>query len=207
MVSDFSTFRLSEGLRTISLKVGSFHSSGLPLSYLCFIPSSQVNPKATISVRLAAVDAPEGAAFGSREQPYYKEAKKYLESNLLGKKVDVWPLRKDQYGRIVGMATVRDWGFRTKNISLEMVTRGLGVVYKASGAAYGGIQKDLFAAEEAAKSAKRGIWSQGDKLVLPGEHKAKTRAARESGEAEDPVEEEPKGIVSRLWGAIFGGRR
>ncbi|KAI9016011.1 hypothetical protein DFJ74DRAFT_252558 [Hyaloraphidium curvatum] len=162
----------------------------------------------TINVRLAGVDAPEGAAFGATEQPFYKEARRFLEKAVVGKDVEVQPLSKDQYGRIVGMVSTRDWtGFRRRNINLEMVQQGLAVVYKQGGAQYGSLEKQLLAAEEAAKVAKRGIWSQS-KIVLPGEHKAKLRAAAAGQEHKEDLTPAPGsgGIVSRLWAAVFGKR-
>lgn len=86
--------------------------------------------------------------------------------------------------------------------------QGLGVVYKATGAAYGGIQNELLAAEEAAKRARRGIWSQ-DKPVLPGEHKAKMREAKDKGKGKKETledDEVPRSLFSRVWGAVFGRR-
>lgn len=86
------------------------------------------------------------------EQPFYKEARQYLQSAVLGKKVAVDVLRKDQYGRIVGMVRVADWtSFKRRNVGLEMVAKGLAVVYRASGAVYGNLEGSLLNAEAAAK--------------------------------------------------------
>jgi len=55
----------------------------------------------TISIRLAGVDAPEMAHFGGKSQPFSTEAKQYLEQLVLGKRVTIQILQRDQYSRAV----------------------------------------------------------------------------------------------------------
>lgn len=55
----------------------------------------------TITVRLAAVDAPETAKFGGEGQPLADIAKALAEEELLGRKVFVKLLARDQYHRAI----------------------------------------------------------------------------------------------------------
>jgi len=51
--------------------------------------------------------------FGHTNQPFAVKSKKYLESQILGKKVHVQTLSRDQYGRIIGRTKVGMWPFRS----------------------------------------------------------------------------------------------
>lgn len=59
----------------------------------------------TLSVRIAGVDAPELAHFGNPAQPHGKESLEWLTKTVLGKRLRVQVLRRDQYGRIVSAFT------------------------------------------------------------------------------------------------------
>ncbi|KAF9160093.1 putative endonuclease lcl3 [Actinomortierella ambigua] len=153
-----------------------YHTPGGFLSgwgWLRHVPKSNQELKGqTMHVRLAGVDAPEGAHFGMPAQPFSKEALEWLRSQLLGKTVFVKPFAKDRYDRVVSMAWVR----RTipflpkKNVSLEMLKVGYGQVYKQAGAEYGGFLAEFERTEAAAKARKKGIWSQ-KVVVSAAEHK------------------------------------
>ncbi|KAF9978960.1 putative endonuclease lcl3 [Actinomortierella ambigua] len=126
----------------------------------------------TVHIRLAGVDAPEGAHFGMPAQPFSKEALEWLRSQVLGKTVFVKPYARDRYDRAVSMAWVRRSipFLPKKNISLEMLKIGYGQVYKQAGAEYGGILDKFERTEAAAKAKKKGIWSQKD-MVSAADHK------------------------------------
>lgn len=62
-------------------------------------------------VRLMGVDAPEKGRCG------YEEAKEYLTSRILGKKVRMKNGIVDDYGRLVANVIVEDFGFWTKYLS------------------------------------------------------------------------------------------
>ncbi|KAJ3048917.1 putative endonuclease lcl3 [Rhizophlyctis rosea] len=104
-------------------------------------------------------------------QPGSAEAKQWLTSQLLGRKVMVIPLRRDQYGRLVSMVYVRPWywPFR-RNVSLEMLKAGHATLYEQFNAEYGGMEDQFRAALLKAKSKNVGIWSQKD-YVPPSDHK------------------------------------
>jgi Staphylococcal nuclease homologue len=50
----------------------------------------------TIAVRLMGIDAPETAKFGAKGQPFSAEATAFVKEEVLGKRVTVKLLRKDQ---------------------------------------------------------------------------------------------------------------
>jgi len=142
----------------------------------------------TLSIRLAGIDAPELAHFGKPAQPHADEALRYLQYLLAerGKgRVRVWPLRRDQYERVVGVAFVRrrvmtfgeDGVVRRLiggggkksvlgpvwhvNVGLEMVRKGWATVYEGKiGVEFGGVgmEKVYREAERVAKEERLGIW-------------------------------------------------
>lgn len=137
----------------------------------------------TIHVRLAGVDAPELAHFGRPEQPFAREAHEWLTSYLLNRRVRVYVYRQDQYQRVVGSVFVRralDFPipFRKRDVSYEMLKRGLATVYEAkSGAEFGGadVEKKYRNAEWWAKTRGRGMWKgyrwRRDEWESPREYK------------------------------------
>lgn len=115
-----------------------------------------------ITIRLAGVDAPEGAHFGRPAQPYSFEALQWLQSRLLHRYVRVHIYRRDQYERVVGTVYVRRWLFFRTDVGLEMLHRGLATSYEAkSGAEFGGeaMEEKYLAAEAEAKKKNLGLWS------------------------------------------------
>lgn len=75
--------------------------------------------KKKIEIRLYGIDSPE------YDQPYSKEAKKYVKSRLSGRRVNVEGLYHDDYGRLVSLVFVSK-----KSINQELVENGLAWVYK-----------------------------------------------------------------------------
>ncbi|KAK5822807.1 hypothetical protein F5H01DRAFT_411030 [Linnemannia elongata] len=126
----------------------------------------------TLHIRLAGVDAPEGAHFGMPAQPFSAESLAWLRKELLGKNVTVQPYAKDRYERVVSMA----WypGFLPflpkKNVSKELLKVGYGQIYRQAGSQYGGLLKEFEKIENKAKKNKIGIWSQKD-MVSAADHK------------------------------------
>jgi len=145
------------------------------------IPSNKKDLQdATINIRLAGVDAPEAPHFGKPGQPYHKEAREWLESQLLGRRVWCKPVLRDQYQRTVAI-TCRPLplipGFlsRGRNISLMMLSAGWGVTYTSTNAEYGSSTADAFKNVEAkARNARRGMWASKVPLETPSEYKRRT---------------------------------
>ena len=127
----------------------------------------------TIMVRIAAVDSPETAKFGQEGQPFGEEAKQFATKAVLGKRVRVKALAKDRYDRLLG--TVRyDHGIAgEKDLSEELLRRGLAVVYRQGGAQYDGRKSEFEGLEREAKQARRGLWSQKGGGESPAEYKAR----------------------------------
>jgi endonuclease YncB( thermonuclease family) len=133
-----------------------FHTPGgrlLGWGWLRQIPTTrkELAKAGTIHVRLAGVDAPEGAHFGNQAQPYAVEAQNWLTNQVLGKRVRVQLLARDRYERVVCSVKVWRWGIR-RDISLEMARAGWAELYDNAGAEYGGLEKELRSAVETARS-------------------------------------------------------
>ena len=94
-------------------------------------------------VRLDRIDAPE------KDQPYGKESTAYLTSLIRGKTVRVEWVKKDQYGRVLGVV------FLDKtDVNLKMVETGNAHHYS-----YFDKTPAYAAAESAAKEKKLGLWA------------------------------------------------
>eukprot|EP00640_Fibrocapsa_japonica_P002745 CAMPEP_0113935894 /NCGR_PEP_ID=MMETSP1339-20121228/2931_1 /TAXON_ID=94617 /ORGANISM="Fibrocapsa japonica" /LENGTH=246 /DNA_ID=CAMNT_0000938185 /DNA_START=175 /DNA_END=915 /DNA_ORIENTATION=+ /assembly_acc=CAM_ASM_000762 len=129
----------------------------------------------SLAVRIAGVDTPETAKFGSTGQPLGKEAKQFVERQLpLGRKVSVQLLSKDQYERIVAKVSYGTWPFK-KDLSEELLKKGLAVIYRQTGAEYAGKLPTYEKLESKAKSKKMGVWQEG--LESPAEYKRRQKAA------------------------------
>lgn len=130
--------------------------------------------KGTLHIRLCGVDAPERSHFGKPAQPYADEALDWLRSYILGSKVKVKLLSPDQYGRIVGKV-LKPTLFGKKNVSLEMIKNGCGVVYEGKSHAEFDGDEELFKYHEIrAKKNKVGLWKKGLKQT-PGQYKKQYR--------------------------------
>ncbi|KAI8061492.1 uncharacterized protein B0P05DRAFT_477508 [Gilbertella persicaria] len=130
-----------------------YHTPGFGWGWIRNIPKTKKElQNQTISVRIAGVDAPEGSHFGMPAQPYSKEAKAFLTDLVLNRRVQLQLLSRDQYGRVVGMASVRKPPFfLRKNVSAEMLKAGLASIYTAKGAQYAGMLDQLKSYEARAK--------------------------------------------------------
>ena len=125
----------------------------------------------TIIVRIAAVDTPEIAKYGKPGQKYGKEAADFTKRAILGKSVSLKLLSKDKYNRALGIVKYKD-GFVEKDLSAELLSHGLAVVYRQSGAQYDGGIDRWNVLEANAKASKLGIWSEKN-VILPSEFKKK----------------------------------
>ncbi|VUC19836.1 unnamed protein product [Clonostachys rosea] len=140
-----------------------FHTPGgkaVGWGWLRRIPNTRKELKdRTIPIRIAGVDAPEGAHFGKPAQPFAAEALKWLSDYTLHRNVRAYVYKRDQYNRIVATVYVRRFFIR-RNVGLEMVKRGLATTYEAkSGGEYGGLKEVYEKAEAKAKKQRKGMWS------------------------------------------------
>ncbi|KAJ5403670.1 hypothetical protein N7509_003541 [Penicillium cosmopolitanum] len=172
-----------------------FHTPGGRIAGWGWLPWKKVptNKKElkdnTIHIRLAGVDAPELAHFGRPEQPFARETHAWLTEYLSNRRVRASVYKQDQYNRVVASVFVRrafDFPpFRRRDVSYEMLRRGLATVYEAKvGAEYGGdaMEKKYRRAEWWAKRRSKGLWKDiGPDWESPREYK--TRMGKS-----DPVE-------------------
>ena len=133
----------------------------------------------TIALRIAAVDTPETAKFGKPGQPFGEEATLFTKRRVLNRRVRVRCYSRDQYGRIVGTVTYgpRLVPFARRDLSTQLLKRGLASVYRSAGAIYGERALDGWSRiEERAQRRLLGMWSGGvGKASLPSDFKAKQR--------------------------------
>lgn len=167
----------------------------------------------TIHIRLAGVDAPEGAHFGRPAQEHYAQCLGWLKDQVLGKTVYCQLLRRDQYSRVVAMPYLKprllpNFLARGRCIPIEMLKAGWSVTYKEGGAQYGDYSVEQFVQlEQEAKAARRGIWKSGDLKETPAAYKRKYAKDAEVAEAAEPeVEAKPRPGIWRRMLNVFGRR-
>ncbi|CAL5872897.1 uncharacterized protein PFLUO_LOCUS7166 [Penicillium psychrofluorescens] len=136
------------------------------------VPSTKKELKDnTIHIRLAGVDAPELAHFGRPEQPFARDAHVWLTQYLSNRRVRALVHRQDQYHRVVASVFVRRAfdlpPFRRRDVSYEMLKRGLATVYEAKvGSEFGGddMEQQYRRAEWWAKVRAKGLWKDYRKI-------------------------------------------
>jgi micrococcal nuclease len=126
---------------TLQLKVTSVHDGDT----LTGINESNEQVK----VRLDAIDAPE------LSQPYGQASRKALGEKVFGKVVTVTTKKRDQYGRVIGHVIVDK-----RDVNLELLEEG--AVWH-----YGQYDRNkrLREAEQAARTAKKGLWREPDPVA------------------------------------------
>lgn len=112
-----------------------------------------------VKVRLFGVDAPE------KKQAYGLNALDFASNLAKGKKVNLRPHAKDQYGRTVGEIILADG----RNINEELLRNGCVWHYKQ-------YSKDpkWAAMEEEARAARKGLWA-GKRPTPPWEYRKRNR--------------------------------
>ena len=113
-------------------------------------------------IRMLGIDAPEtpkGTKFPG--QPYGKDAEAYLKQLVEGKRVTVEIYGVDRYKRLLSIIFLD-----RKDMNLAMIQAGLAEVYRGpeSDNPY---KPQYQAAENAARSARKGMWVQGDAYESP----------------------------------------
>lgn len=151
---------------------GAIHETSSPTdSFFFFSPPFRTTQ---IPIRIAGVDAPEGAHFGRPAQPFAAEALTWLSQYILNRNVRAYIYKRDQYNRIVATVYIRRFLIR-RDVGLEMIKRGLATTYEAkSGGEYGGLKATYEAAEANAKRQRKGMWSvKPRKFESPREYKSR----------------------------------
>jgi endonuclease YncB( thermonuclease family) len=100
--------------------------------------------KAPVRIRLYGIDCPE------HDQDFGTRAKQFTSDKVFGKTVEVVPVEKDRYERQVAKIYIDG-----KYLNQIIVAEGLAWWYKR----YAPKDVDLKDAENAARSAKKGLWS------------------------------------------------
>lgn len=109
-------------------------------------------------IRLAGIDCPE------RKQPWNARAKEFLSDHVFDHTVTVDWTKRDRYKRILGKV-VRDG----RDVNLALVADGLCWWYRKYAGEQTAVDRVLYEdAEEEARSARRGVWSD-PKPVPPWE--------------------------------------
>ncbi|PQE20181.1 putative endonuclease lcl3 protein [Rutstroemia sp. NJR-2017a BBW] len=160
-----------------------FHTPGGRLGGWGWLPGRKILPEKkdlkgkTIHVRLAGIDAPEGAHFGKVAQPFSAEALAWLKNYILDRRVRAYIYKRDQYDRVVATVYVRRFLFR-RDVGMEMLKAGMATVYEAKmGAEFGDFEEKYRAIEEQAKKKKLGMWSGKAKdYESPRDYKIRTAA-------------------------------
>ncbi|KAF8958556.1 SNase-domain-containing protein [Flammula alnicola] len=163
----------------------------------------------TLHIRIAGVDAPEAAHFGKPAQPYAAESLEWLRERVLGKKVYIQLLRKDQYSRVVAQVYLvprlfPGFLFYGKNLPAEMLKAGWAMTYEQAGAEYGKLGKEGYLRLEAqAKAARKGMWKDGTNAETPAEYKRRYASAGSLDDAQAakpvPVRKTRKSWLRRLF--------
>ena len=137
-----------------------------------------------VSIRIAGIDAPEGAHFGHPAQPYSKEALDWLTSYILHRRVRAFVYKKDQYDRAVATVYVRRWLLR-RDVGLQMLRLGLATVYEAkTGAEFGpGLEERYRKAEWWAKRRRKGLWGGAKKKDFETPRDYKIRQAQSDSDS------------------------
>jgi endonuclease YncB( thermonuclease family) len=115
-------------------------------------------PWEKITVRLIGIDAPDVShSKNTPGQPFSEAATKYLAGIVQNKTVEIISYGPDRYGRILAEVIVDG-----RNVNIEMLKAGYAEVYRGDSLVEILDTKAYWQAEEEARAAQRGIWSQGN---------------------------------------------
>jgi endonuclease YncB( thermonuclease family) len=138
--------------------------------------TAQTKDGAKLKVRLLGIDAPELERLNKKTgqvskpgQPYGAEAKAFLERLVLGKAVRVETHGTDLYGRQVAVVMVG-----SSDVNVELVRAGLAELYRGRNLTVF-YETVLYAFQEEAKQAGRGMWSLGERYESPRAFRARHR--------------------------------
>ena len=128
--------------------------------------------KNQIKVRLEGIDTPE------RAQPFGRKAGQALAKKVFGKVIQVDDLGRDRYGRTLGIVRLGK-----RNVNLELVREGWAWWYRK----YAPKNKELAAAEAAARKAKLGLWADA-KPIPPWDWRQTERERRQKSRSVSDVD-------------------
>ncbi len=147
-----------------------------------------------MKIRLAGLDCPETF------QVHGEEAKQFLSSKVLKKRVRIEPETVDQYGRTVGMVLING-----ENINQLIVAEGHGWVFRKYCTA--GYCKEWLDLEAKAKAARVGLW-EDDNPKAPWDWRAQQRSRdTETARVVGGVSQEKAGGSSAGSVAYHGNQR
>jgi endonuclease YncB( thermonuclease family) len=113
-------------------------------------------------VNLIGIDAPEISIKKHESgQPYGRQAKRFLASMVLDKKVIIKGYGTDRYNRVLGVVYIDG-----KNVNLEIIKAGLAEFDRSYTPKLFDLMPYQLAAT-AAKKAEAGMWSLGDRYLSP----------------------------------------
>lgn len=105
-----------------------------------------------VHVRISGIDAPE------KKQVFGQRSKQAMSACAFGKQVVVEWRKKDRYGRAVGKLTVNG-----VDCGLRQIELGMAWHYKAYAKEQARADREAYAtAEDEAKAARRGLWSDAN---------------------------------------------
>jgi len=110
-----------------------------------------VDGRKQVKIRLAEIDTPE------KRQPYGNKARQALAALAFKRDVSVMWSEQDRYGRVVGRVFVDGL-----DVNAEMVRNGHAWVYRQYAK-----DESLFALEDEARAAKRGLWAMSETDKMP----------------------------------------
>ena len=119
----------------------------------------------TLYVLLAGIDAPEIDLQRHKQQPYGREAKRFLETTVLNKTVEIkgYGVGPYPFNHLVGEIYING-----QNINIEIVKQGFAEVFQEMPP--DGLRiAPYLEAEKEARNAQKGIWSLGDSYISPRE--------------------------------------
>ncbi len=128
-------------------------------------------------IRLAGIDAPE------RGQPFGDASKKSLSALAFNQAVTVVWLKRDRYGRLVGVVRVQPSG---TDVNLAQVAAGMAWHYSAYAGEQTAGDRDLYgSAEVQARESRRGLW-RDPAPVSPWEFRRAQREGQRDSSAPSP---------------------
>jgi endonuclease YncB( thermonuclease family) len=128
----------------------------------------------TMSIRLAAIDAPE------RKQPWSDASRRHLREQVEGRVLRIEPLKRDVYGRTVARVLLDDGPSAGQDVGLLMVAAGLAWHFTRHAKEQPAEERLAYLqAERLARQRQIGLW-RDPRPVPPWEFRSRQRNGRQS---------------------------